>query len=98
MTKPKLRAVGCFIEYDGKILLLLRHPSRPHGNTWALPTGKVEVDESDSEAVIREVFEETGYQASEAELEFVTDYLYDFPDLTLEYPTYRIKLNEQIEI
>jgi 8-oxo-dGTP diphosphatase len=41
--------------------LLIIH--RPKYDDWALPKGKLEPDESWTQAAIREVWEETGYQA-----------------------------------
>jgi 8-oxo-dGTP pyrophosphatase MutT (NUDIX family) len=64
-TKPKnfnphFRSVGCFIDFQGKILLLHRQDYKPQGNTWGLPSGKVDGDESIEKAILREVKEETG--------------------------------------
>lgn len=55
-----LRVVGCFLEYEGKFVLLHRHAHKPNGGTWGLPAGKVEPGESDTAAVLRELWEETG--------------------------------------
>ncbi len=56
------KVVGCFIEYDGKILMLLRNFNKIQGGTWGAPGGKVDdVDYDDTLlAIIREVKEETG--------------------------------------
>jgi 8-oxo-dGTP diphosphatase len=58
--KFQIRAAGCYCEYEDKILLLKRHPSKVHGNTWGVPGGKLDTDETAAMAVVREVFEETG--------------------------------------
>lgn len=58
---PKFAVAGCFIEYDGKFLLLLRNENKPYGNTWAVPAGKWSLEDSSIEATVkREVQEETG--------------------------------------
>ena len=97
-TKPKIRAAGCFLEYDGKFVILLRHENKSDGNTWGLPAGKVGNDETDEESVLREIDEETGYSAKASEIEFLGNFDFDFPDLFLEFPTYRLKLKKPIEV
>ena len=53
---------SCFIEYDGKILLLFRKDDKFEGNTWAIPAGKISDDESIQEGLIREIKEETSIE------------------------------------
>ncbi len=58
---PVFEAVGCFLQDQGEILLLLRQDYKKSGNTWGLPSGKVDVtDQSPHLAMQREIFEETG--------------------------------------
>lgn len=57
---PKIKVAGCFCEWEDKILIAKRQRSKPYGNTWGLPAGKLEVGEDPEKAVIREVFEELG--------------------------------------
>ncbi|MBS3143144.1 NUDIX hydrolase [Candidatus Woesearchaeota archaeon] len=57
---PGAHVVSCFVEHDGHILLLHRQDHKPYGNTWGIPAGKVDPGEEYLQAVIREVFEETG--------------------------------------
>jgi len=33
MAKRKIRTTGCFMEYDGKFVILHRYPDRPDGDT-----------------------------------------------------------------
>jgi 8-oxo-dGTP diphosphatase len=87
-----MRVVGCFLQYNDTFLILLRHSQKPDGNTWGLPGGKVEAGESDSQAVLRELYEETGYQATEQDLEKLGEF--QFVSLRGEpytYPTFRVK-------
>lgn len=59
-----MRVVGCYVEYEGRILLLKRHPDKPYGNLWGIPTGKAAPGEQLLYAMDRELFEETGQFAT----------------------------------
>ena len=59
--KPKFEIIGCFIEDGNKILFLHRQDEKRQGNTWAIPGGKIESNETPIVAASREVFEETGF-------------------------------------
>ncbi len=58
---PGVRAI--VVDQDGGVLL----QNRTDTNTWGLPAGSVEFEETALEAVIREVKEETNIEALEAE-------------------------------
>lgn len=68
---PKLEVVGCFLEYSDKILLLHRQEHTSHGNTWAIPGGKLEKSETPIEAAIRETMEETGFDISKQPITYL---------------------------
>jgi 8-oxo-dGTP diphosphatase len=90
-----MRIVGCFLEFNGKFVILLRHAHKPNGNTWGLPSGKVEAGEQDSDAMIRELREETGYHAAPNELEHLGTF--DFTsDQSKNYTfvTYHVQLKD----
>lgn len=58
---PDFHAVGCFLEADGDILMLLRsEASRLEPRKWGVPAGKVEPGETVRRALMREIDEETG--------------------------------------
>ena len=40
---PKFEVVSCFVEYNNKILLLLRQDHKPEPNTYGVPAGKVDI-------------------------------------------------------
>jgi 8-oxo-dGTP diphosphatase len=94
-----MRVVGCFLEYDGKFVILFRHSHKPDGNTWGLPSGKVEASEKDEEAILRELEEETGYKAGPLELEHIGDYQFvSSGNKPYTYVTYRVKLHDLHDI
>jgi 8-oxo-dGTP diphosphatase len=52
--------VAALIARGGRILISQRPPGSGHGGRWEFPGGKREVDESDAEALLRELREELG--------------------------------------
>jgi len=66
-----MRIVGCFLEYDGRLLVLHRPAHKSHGGTWGMPGGKIEPGETDTAAIIREIYEETGHTADAGELQLL---------------------------
>lgn len=54
---------GALIEQDGRLLLLQR-AEEPFKNTWNLPAGYTEADESPAETAVREVYEEAGLRVA----------------------------------
>ena len=89
---------GCFLEYNDKFPVLLRHPHKSNGATWGLPAGKVEEGESDEDAVIRELFEETGYKATVDQLEYLGEFYFDPSGRPYVFIAYRIKLEKPFKI
>lgn len=59
---PRFHATGVYLEHDGRILLLHRHPAKPEGGTWCVAGGKVDAGETPEAAARRETREETGVE------------------------------------
>lgn len=93
-----MRVVGCFLEYDGRFVLLRRRPEKPDGNTWGLPAGKVEPDESDESAVMRELFEETGYRAAPDQLQYLREDDFHFENGSVTFVVYKVTLDQPHEL
>jgi ADP-ribose pyrophosphatase YjhB (NUDIX family) len=74
----------CFDEADR--ILLARCVSPDGQSTWMLPGGKVEHTEDPFDAVIREVTEETGYEALVERLLGVDSRTIPLPELTVPGP------------
>jgi 8-oxo-dGTP diphosphatase len=60
MSEMVVRCVGALIYAADGRLLLIRRANPPGRWRWSLPGGRVESGETDEQAVIREVAEETG--------------------------------------
>lgn len=54
-----VQCVGALV-LDGGRLLMIRRGQEPDRGRWSLPGGRIEPGESDEQAVVREVREETG--------------------------------------
>jgi 8-oxo-dGTP pyrophosphatase MutT (NUDIX family) len=94
-----MRIVGCFLEYNGKFVILLRHSHKPDGNTWGLAGGKVELGETDQNAMLRELHEETGYQATAHELEHLGDNEFiSSSGKSYVFVTYKVKLKDPHQV
>lgn len=52
--------VTCFIEYEGKVLLLKRNKKDLQFGLWGIPGGKLDGSESPKEGLAREIEEELG--------------------------------------
>ena len=82
---PKVEVVGCFLEYQDKILLLHRQENKSQGNLWGIPGGKLEKFETPVEAGIRETLEETGFDISEQEIIYSGKVYIKYPDFDYVY-------------
>ncbi|HEY7144033.1 MAG TPA: NUDIX domain-containing protein [Streptosporangiaceae bacterium] len=60
MTDQAVPCVGALIKDRAGRLLLVRRGRPPAAGLWSLPGGRVEPGESDQQAVVREIAEETG--------------------------------------
>jgi 8-oxo-dGTP diphosphatase len=82
--KKLIKVVGAIIENDNdEILCALRSPEMSIPNHWEFPGGKVEVNESLSEAIVREIQEE---------LKCSIEFKDQFNDNTHEYEKFIVNL------
>ena len=64
----RVRCVGAIVRDARGQLLMVRRGHEPAAGTWSVPGGRVEGGESDADAVVREVREETGLVVRAGEL------------------------------
>lgn len=96
---PLFETAGCYIEWDGKFLILLRAPHKkvdPH--TWNLPAGKIEKGEEKEDGVIREVREETGLSFSPQDFEYLCETYCRYTECDFVYYMFRVKIKEEPNI
>jgi 8-oxo-dGTP pyrophosphatase MutT (NUDIX family) len=83
---PKAEIVGCcYLHYQDKILLLHRQDYKSEGNRWGIPGGKLNKGEPLIDAIIREVFEETGYQLEREKVHHIGKLYIKVPNFDFEY-------------
>ncbi len=96
---PRFEIVSCFLECGDKFLLLLRQDSKPQGNTWGVPAGKVDPGEGSDHAMRRELEEETGYKIPEpVPLSLVRTVFVRYPKYDFIYHIYRHILSADPEV
>ncbi|HEY5360832.1 MAG TPA: NUDIX domain-containing protein [Streptosporangiaceae bacterium] len=64
MSNRHIPCVGAVITDPAGRMLLIRRRNEPGAGLWSLPGGRVEPGESDQEAIVREVREETSLVVS----------------------------------
>ena len=57
---PHVEIAACYLEVEGKLLLLQRALEKTEPGLWGVPAGKIEKGETPEEGALRELFEETG--------------------------------------
>ncbi|MCQ2611245.1 MAG: NUDIX domain-containing protein [Treponema sp.] len=61
------KSVACICTKDKKILIAHRNPTGQMGNRWEFPGGKVEGDDTEVTAIVREMHEEFNVKATALE-------------------------------
>lgn len=94
-----MRIVGCFLQYQDKFVILHRHSHKTAGDTWGVPSGKIEDGETDDNAILRELYEETGYRAAQNELKLLGVFDCLAPSgKVIQFVTYRVMLKEPHQV
>jgi 8-oxo-dGTP diphosphatase len=57
---PKVEIAGCYVEVDGRLLLLKNADCDSEPGKWGVPAGKLETGEDPAKGAVRELFEESG--------------------------------------
>lgn len=88
MAGKQINVVAAVIEHDG-LYLCAKRPIGKYAytsNVWEFPGGKIEPNETEKEAIVRELKEEMNYDISvERHLVTVT---HEYPDFTISLATY----------
>lgn len=87
--------VGCYVEHDGRILLLRRLPGKSAGDSWGLPAGKAESGETMPQAMARELREETGIVAEKGALTPHEEWYVQHPSRQFIFHTYSLPFSDE---
>ncbi len=68
MSGTEIPCVGAVIKDGQGRLLLVKRGHEPGAGLWSLPGGRIEAGETDAEALVREMLEETGLQVEPGRL------------------------------
>jgi 8-oxo-dGTP diphosphatase len=68
MSGSVIPCVGAVIKDDHGRLLLIKRGHAPGAGLWSLPGGRIEPGETDTEALVREMREETGLEVEAGRL------------------------------
>lgn len=78
MTTP-LRVVACFVWHKDTFVILKRQIHCAQPLTWGLPAGKIELEEKDVDAAVRETMEETGIVCDPAQMQSLGAFSFPVP-------------------
>lgn len=81
---PLIPCVGAIVRDEVGRLLMIRRGHAPAAGLWSVPGGRIEDGETPEEAIIREVYEETGLIVGVASLVGVVQ----IPDTAVVYDVY----------
>ena len=94
----KFDIVGCYVEYDGKVIALKRQLHKPQGGQYGLPAGKVDQGEKLAEAMVREIKEETGISISPDKLTLIKSFPTRYPGYDFIFHAFKVTLSEQPKV
>lgn len=93
--KKEIDVVGCYVQYDGKFILLHRHAHKTNGDKLGLPAGKVDTGEHIHRAMSREIKEETGLDIAEQDLIYIDSVFVRNEGHDIHYHMFATNLSEK---
>ena len=90
MTKKIIEVVGAAIIKEEKVLAMQRSEQMTLSGMWEFPGGKVEADETEQEALIREIKEELNVTINI--LDYINEASYDYEFGTVQLKVYTAEI------
>lgn len=95
----QVHIAACYLEIEGKILLLQLPEGKKEAGKWGVPAGKFEGGESPEEAAKRELFEETGIAVDPAtQMQYLGALYIRKPEIDYIYHSFRVHLPAMPEV
>ncbi len=85
-------------QLDGRYLVVRRGPGQSGSGDWEFPGGKIEPNESQRQALVREIEEELGFLIVEDKLVYLAKNTHAYPEKTVQLFLWQLTLNEIPEI
>lgn len=93
---PKFSAVGIYVIFN-KQILYLKYSKKCNG-AWTLPSGKVNSEEDELHAVVRELFEETEIKIPSDKIAYLYTAFVEYSETKFLWHVYKCYLKEQPRI
>jgi 8-oxo-dGTP diphosphatase len=91
---PQIEAAACYLEIDGKLLLLQIGMHKKEPGTWSVPGGKLEKNETLQNCAIRELREETGISVDPSQVHFVSTLYFQKQEVGIVYHMFQVEIAE----
>lgn len=96
--KPHFETAACYLEIEGRLLLLECSPTKPEPGKWGVPAGKIDAGETPEKAAQRELFEETGIVSESSDIRAVGELYLDKNGLQFTYHMFQVLLKTQPKV
>ncbi|MES2803175.1 MAG: (deoxy)nucleoside triphosphate pyrophosphohydrolase [Bdellovibrionota bacterium] len=82
-------ALALFHPVRKRYLIVRRNSQQSGAGHWEFPGGKIEADETQTQALVREIVEELGFKIKESDLKYIHSNQYQYPQRTVEIHLFR---------
>lgn len=96
--KASVEVAACYLEVEGRLLLLECAAKKQEAGRWGVPAGKLEKGETPEEAARRELFEETGIFIESSGLQSLGRLYIRKADFDYVYHLFKVLLEKRPEV
>lgn len=82
-------ALALFHPIRKRYLIVRRNSQQSGAGHWEFPGGKIEPNETKTQALVREIVEELGFTTNESELKYIHSNQYKYPQRMVEIHLFR---------
>ena len=92
------RVAGCFCVEGKSVLVIQRQRHKPFALHWAIPSGKLEHEETARECIVRELREEIGLEVNPNDLKHLSCAIIDQDGSVFEYVSFVLHLKDRPQL